>query len=58
MQRNKINNKIKIEKREKSLALNTSKQKLLDLIFSRSSQSNLFTINKKVISNNKLKDQG
>ena len=41
-----------------NLELNTSKQKLLGLTFDRFPQSNLFIINKKFISNLKLKDQG
>ena len=49
MQRNKINNKIKTEKREKRKRVYSSipQNKSLDMIFDCSLQSNLFTINKK-----------
>ena len=55
-QRNKINSNIKAEKREKSLELNNSKQKLQGLIFYHSLSQIYSQLKTIVISNLKLKD--
>ena len=48
--------KLSLKKRKEKFEINTLKQKLLGLIFDRSSQSNLSQINKNAISD--LKIQG
>ena len=58
MQRSKIKTKkedIKWKKKKKEERKNTLKQKLLDLIFNCSPQSNLSQFNKTIIRNFKLK---